>query len=94
MRRIIVIADPFTLKNPRNPAQIYVKNPLLEPGERHPARELPPSNPGALCTCADGMLAGYGVVAVFLFLVFVPSLFGRIVERRRCRAVDRALAEP
>lgn len=54
---------------------------------------MPAETVEAVCTCADGAIAGYLVVGVFLVLVTVPALYARRVEARRQRAIVSLLRE-
>ena len=44
-------------------------------------------NPPHVCSCADGALAGYFGVAVFLAIFLLPRILGAVAERKRARAV-------
>lgn len=44
-----------------------------------------------ICTCADGTIAGAGVVVVFIAIVVLPALYEKWVDARRNRAIANAL---
>lgn len=85
--------EPFGKRQSGEIHSIVLFCEMTPPGFRT-AFKMELSDPSQMCTCADGMLAGYGIVGLFLVLFLVPRLYAWYSLRCRERAVAIAQLEP